>query len=148
MFGRTFWVSVVVVAALAPLAWSQTQPSWLMGFDLPTIGWVRYDKDGAIRGTWGINLGLGVSSRTFTAKDGLQPERLNFFWGWGTVGLIIPYLELGVTYPLPIDTDKLFCISAGGAVVLGGFFWHLIGYPFPSWWIYPVPLVGLSFWLP
>ncbi|MEM2368643.1 MAG: hypothetical protein QXQ50_10470 [Candidatus Bathyarchaeia archaeon] len=95
-------------------------PTLVIGLDFPTIGWVRYDKDGAIRGTWGFNLGLGISSRTYTAKDGLQPEKLNFFWGWGTLAILFP-----------MDTEKLFRISVGGLTVLAGSSFIGQGAPLP-----------------
>ncbi|MEM1684296.1 MAG: hypothetical protein QW650_08020 [Thermofilum sp.] len=139
-------IGLAVVTAVWGLAQVRPSPTMVIGLDFPTLGWVRYDKDGAIRGTWGFNLGLGISSRTYTAKDGLQLEKLNFFWGWGTLAILVPYLEIGATYAFPMDTDKLFCVSAGGIVAFAGLVAALAGYPLP-WWVYPAPYISFSFWL-
>lgn len=151
---RRFAVPLALVVGITAAGFAEEMPKLTMviGLDFPTIGWVRYDQEGFIRGAWGFNFGLGVSSRNYTAKEGLQPEKLNFFWGWGTIAVIVPYIEFGITYPLLVNADKLFCLSAGGAAVFAGFFTYLAGYYLPwwgyrPWWVYPVPLVGFSLWL-
>ena len=126
-------VLVVLIALVGALAYGTPKPSWMIGLDLPTIGWPAYDKDGTLKGVWGLNFALGFSFRNFTAEDGLQPGRFNFYWGWGTVLLFLPtYLEVGALYPFVMDTDKLFCFSVG---IMGIFI------------ILPVPYVAASFWL-
>jgi len=123
----------VLVMLVGVLAYASPKPSWMIGLDLPTIGWPRYDENGALKRVWGLNLGLGLSFRYFTAEDGLQPGRFNFYWGWGTIFLFLPtYFEVGAMYPFVMDTDKLFCFSVGIVGILI---------------IYPVPLISASFWL-
>ena len=127
-------VSLTVLVMLVGVsAYASPKPSWMIGLDLPTIGWPGYDENGALRRVWGLNPGFGLSFRFFTAEDGLQPGRFNFYWGWGTTVLVLPtYVEVGAMYPFAIDTDKLFCLSVG----IVGIFLFL-----------PVPLISASFWL-
>jgi len=101
------------------------QPNTILGFSLPTFGSVHYDDAGNLRSVTGFNLGLGYSARHFRAEDGLQPNRFNGYWGWGTILLLLPYFEFGVSYPFEI---------AGGTqyVVLD------LGF------VYIIPTVGLS----
>lgn len=124
---------VVFVALVGTLVYASPQPFWMIGIDLPTIGWPTYDKDGTLRGVWGLNPFFGFSFRNFTAEDGLQSGRFNFYWGWGTAFWFVPvYVEIGAMYPVVMDTDKLFCFSVG---ILGVFI------------ILPIPYVAASFWL-
>jgi len=123
----------LLMAVLAVPAYTSAKPSWMIGLDLPTLGWPTYDQEGALRSVWGLNLALGLSFRSFTADDGLEPGRFNFYWGWGTSLLFLPtYFEIGAMYPGQMDTDKLLCFSLG---VMGIFI------------IYPLPYVAVSFWL-
>jgi len=84
--------------------------------DVPTVipwlvlSWTNYNEGGELTGYNGINLGLGVSFRTFLTKA----TQANLYWGWGTVVLVLPYIEFGVTY----QTDWVV-IDVG------------------TWWIYP-----------
>ncbi len=87
--------------------------------DVPTlIPWfvlslTDYNKKGELTGYIGINVGLGVSFRTFLA-NAMQANYFSVYWGWGTVLLILPYVEFGVIY----HTDWV-------AIDVG------------TWWIYP-----------
>lgn len=126
-------VLMVLIALVGALAYGTPKPSGMIGLDLLTVGWPAYDKDGTLKGGWGLNVGLSFSFRNFTAKDELQPGRFNFDWGWGKVVLFAPiYLEVGALYPFVMDMDKLFCFSVG---ITGIFI------------ILPVSYVAASFWL-
>jgi len=73
----------------------------------------------------GINLGLGYSMRHYTSSDGMRPGRLNFYWGWGTLVLILPYVEFGVSYPIALGGESQFVVDLGA--------------------LYIIPYIGLSF---
>jgi len=94
---------------------------------LPTIGWTHFDDAGNLVRVTGLNLALGYSARYFTSVDGLQPDRFNNYWGWGTFALIIPYLEFGWLYAIPMGAGSdLFAIDLG--------------------FIYIFPRIGLGFY--
>jgi hypothetical protein len=84
------------------------RPATTIGFGFPTFGKLGYDDSGNVEKMTGFNLGLGYSARYFTADDGMQPGRFNFYWGWGTVILLLPYVEFGWTYPFPLDDGKQY----------------------------------------
>lgn len=107
-------------------------PSIMFGLDLPTFGRPQYDEDGALRSVLGLNLGLGISYRSYIAEDGLKPNRFNFYWGTGTIVLFLPYFEVGATYPFNMDTYRFFCLSLGA---------------FLFFFIVPIPYIMVSFWL-
>jgi len=73
----------------------------------------NYNKEGELAGCVGINIGLGISFRTFLTSI-MQADYFSVYWGWGTVLLILPYVEIGVIY----QTDRV-------AIDVG------------TWWIYP-----------
>lgn len=78
-----------------------------MGFGFPTFGKLHYEA-GYLTRMSGFNLGLGYSARYYTAAKGFQPDRFNFYWGWGTVLLILPYVEFGWTYAFEIARGEQF----------------------------------------
>ncbi len=88
----------------------EMEPDQLFGLSLPTFGSVKYNDDGEIYRTQGLNLGLGFSRRNYTSEGGLQPDRFNTYWGWGTVLLVIPYIEFGLSYPLSIADGEQFIV--------------------------------------
>jgi len=77
------------------------------------LSWTNYNKEGGLIGYVGINVGLGVSFRTFLGKL-TQTNNFSTYWGWGTVLFFLPYIEFGFIY----QTGWL-AIDAG------------------LWWIYP-----------
>lgn len=82
------------------------------------VGWITRDNDGRVTGESGFNIGLGVSFRYY-GSQGLQPGRSNWYWGWGTVLFIVPYLEGGVAWKLSPQE--------GGLVLYLGL-WYLYPY--------------------
>lgn len=97
-----------------------------IGFpSLPTFGRTYTNQDGNLTTVKGVNILFGISRRYFSAEDGLQPYRFNGYWGWGTFALLLPYFELGFSYPFR----------------LGGVYITIdVGL------IYIVPWVGISFY--
>lgn len=91
-----------------------SRPGHMLGFSAPTFGTVHYNDRGALKSITGFNIGLGYSARYFTSDDGLRPNRFNGYWGWGTVLLILPYFEFGVSYPFEIaGGSQYFVIDLG-----------------------------------
>ena len=107
-------VAVLILGTTTPLAAQVAHPEHVLGFSLPTYGAVNYDDAGNLRNLTGFNIGLGYSARYFTSEDGLKPNRFNGYWGWGTILLIVPYLEFGVSYPFEIASgSQYFVIDLG-----------------------------------
>jgi hypothetical protein len=105
-------VLTLLVLAAAPAVGAEPVDR-VIGLAFPTFGWIDYNDDGALAKVSGINLGLGYSVRYFST-DPWIPEELNFYWGWGTVALIVPYIEFGFSYPIPIsDGDRYLVIDLG-----------------------------------
>ncbi len=90
-------------------------PSTIIGFDLPTIGWARYDAKDRLVGWRGINLGIGYSQKTYF--DPLKMDQFNPFWEVGTIALIIPYLGIGAEYPFAVGDEGNY-VSFSGAIGL------------------------------
>lgn len=127
--GWSVLVAVCFLMALSPVAiGADGKPGMTVGLgSLPTIGWTRFNENGQLVAVTGFNLGLGYSARYFRTEDGLQPDRFNNYWGWGTVALIIPYIEFGWLYAMPMG-------SKGGLFVID------LGF------IYILPHIGLGFY--
>jgi len=97
-------------------------PEHLFGLGFPTIGSLRYDDDGNLARATGFNLGLGYSVRYFTGSDPWEPEKLNPYWGWGTIILFIPYIEFGFSYPIPLGEGDRFLVVDFGLLYLVPYF--------------------------
>lgn len=92
---------------------TQFQPATVVAFSFPTIGSVRYGDSGYAKSFIGGNILLGFSYRSYTGV-GLRPGRFNFYWGAGTIILLIPYWELGFTYAIEIaQGEQLLNIDIG-----------------------------------
>ena len=87
----------------------------MAGFDLPTVGWARANEEGEIIGYRGVNLGLGYSEKRYF--EPMEFEEFNVFWGFGTVALILPYVEIGGDYAFAQRDDGSF-FTVGAAVGL------------------------------
>lgn len=61
------------------------------------VGWLRWDDAGRLTEIWGYHIGLGVWFRYYGAR-GFVTGQGNWYWGWGTVLFIVPYLEIGVAW--------------------------------------------------
>lgn len=111
MRGATL-LAVAGVLLVGMLGVAADGPKMVIGFSLPTIGFVNYDKSGNISSVTGFNIALGFSARYFF--DGLQPNRFNGYWGWGTLVLLLPYLEIGTAYAFPVGGgDQYFVLDIG-----------------------------------
>lgn len=83
-----------------------------LGLSLPSFGRVHYSEEGVLNKLTGFNLGLGYSVRYY--NRGFEVEAFNLYWGWGTVLLLIPYVEFGLSYPLPIgEKGNLLVLDLG-----------------------------------
>lgn len=97
-------------------------PRIIVGLSLPTIGTVEYDTSGRIVATRGLNFLLGVSYRRYFRS---LHSGLNFFWGSGTIILIIPYWEFGLDYAIPLGYKQFMSIDL--------------------YFLYVIPLLGITF---
>ena len=116
-------LAVVSVLFLGMLGVAADGPKTMIGFSLPTVGFVNYDESGNITSVTGLNLALGFSARYFF--NGLQPNRFNGYWGWGTLVLILPYFEIGTAYAFPVGGGDQYIVLDIGL-------------------LYIVPYIGLS----
>ena len=109
------FVGVLLIGLLGQVAWADDQePDRLFGVSFPSFGSVRYNDEGEIHRTSGLNLTLGYSSRHYTGDGGVQPNQFNSYWGWGTLVLVIPYVEFGLSYPFALgDGDQFVVIDVG-----------------------------------
>ena len=107
-------VVVLILGATTALANQVAHPEHVVSLGFPTYGNINYDDAGNLRNLTGFNIALGYSARYFMSEDGLKPNRFNTYWGWGTVLLIVPYLEFGVSYPFELaNGDQYVIISLG-----------------------------------
>ncbi len=94
------------------------KPSMVIGFSLPSFGGARYGSQGYIKSMFGGNILLGISYRSYTGI-GLRPGRFNFYWGIGTLLLLLPYWEFGFTYPLSLaNGEQLLNLDIGVLYIL------------------------------
>ena len=97
----TALLALALTAAWGAAAAAQpTGPQHQLGFSFPTFGWVHLNEAGQVEYVNGFNFALGISHRTY--PNGLAPGKFNFYWGWGTLVVIVPYFEGGVTYPISL----------------------------------------------
>ncbi|MFW6266621.1 MAG: hypothetical protein ACOC21_03535 [Halanaerobiales bacterium] len=87
----------------------------MVGLDLPSVGWAQYNDSGLLTGYRGINLLVGYSAKNYM-NPGIKNEHFNTFWGWGTYGLINPYVELGADYPFAVEESSGNYWSVGGSI--------------------------------
>lgn len=120
---------VGVVVSSAAIALGQTRADGTpfesaLGLSLPSFGRVHYNEEGVISKLTGFNLGFGYSMRYYSR--GFEVEEFNLYWGWGSVLLLIPYVEFGLSYPLVVgEKGNLLVLDLGV--------------------IYIVPRLGISF---
>jgi len=116
LFGSVLLVGAAVSIGLVGAA--AEGPHTVIGFSLPTIGVVHYNEAEQITSVTGFNIGLGYSARYFYAEDGLQPNRFNGYWGWGTIALILPYIEFGTAYPIPVGRGDQYIVFDLGLIYI------------------------------
>jgi len=120
--------SVLLIGLLGQVAWAEDQePNRLFGLSFPSFGSVRYNDEGQIRRTSGLNFALGFSARYYTGDEGLQPNRFNPYWGWGTLVIVLPYIEFGLSYPFELADGEQFAVIDIGL-------------------LYFIPYVSVSIW--
>ena len=100
--GMSITVMLLIVVALSAATVAETQPRHVLGFGIPAFGTLHYDETNSLASVSGFNLALGFSTRQFKNESGLQPNRFNSYSGWGTLLFIIPYVEIGAYYLIPI----------------------------------------------
>lgn len=103
-----------VVACFSASALASDTPERVIGLGVIAYGTVHTDDAGNIAKITGFNLGLGYSARFYRSEGGLQADRFNGYWGWGTVALIIPYVEFGASYAFEVGkNNQLITIDLG-----------------------------------
>ncbi len=78
-----------------------------IGFDFPTVAKVNHNESGEIVSLLGANMGLGISYKRYFQP--LQPNKINPYWGVGTIAILVPYVAVGVDYAM----DNGFYIGGG-----------------------------------
>ncbi len=72
-----------------------------------SIGGVRTNRDGAITNTYGVNLFLGFSGKSYW--NPVETNRFNPYWSYGSILLIVPYVGVGMDYVF----DSGFYVGVG-----------------------------------
>lgn len=68
-----------------------------IGLDFNMFGTnVIYNGSGSIVAASYINLGLGITFKNFFSP--VEFNKFNFYWQWGTICLIIPFIGVGGEY--------------------------------------------------
>ena len=120
---KNYTIRFAVVGAAAGSA-SSVSP-FRAGLSLLAYGRVIYGDSGQITGYQGINWLLGYTAQYYFNKNGMQSNRFNPFWQWGTIGLLIPYIGIGGDYVIPTSKTSDVVLTIGT--------------------IYVYPYIGLSF---
>ena len=91
-------IGFILVLSLALFAESKdlSQVNTQIGFDFPTIAKVNHNEDGQIVSLLGANVGLGISYKKYF--NPVQPNKINPYWGVGTVAILVPYVAVGADY--------------------------------------------------
>jgi len=92
-----------------------TGPQYQVGFSFPAFGWVTLRDDGRVDRVSGFNVALGLSYRKY--PQGLTPGRFNFFWGYGTLAVVLPYIEAGGTFPFALNEAGTQTVNVDVGVV-------------------------------
>ena len=111
MQGRVSLAIVVVVslALLVPVVGfaqdaAPQKPTTQIGLGFIAYASTHFDDEGVFKSVSGINWALGYSKRNYFS--GLTAGQFNPYWGWGSIVLLIPYVELGTTYAIGLNDDK------------------------------------------
>ncbi|HOQ40179.1 MAG TPA: hypothetical protein PK561_07200 [Fervidobacterium sp.] len=85
----------------------------------PTMLYGRavYGDKGQIVGYNGFGIGV-VFRNYFDSVNGMKKEQFNWFWEWGTVALLIPYVGVGGDYVMPLSETNDFVITIGTIYVV------------------------------
>ncbi|MEJ6951631.1 hypothetical protein [Natronospora cellulosivora (SeqCode)] len=99
-----------------------------IGLDLPTVGWGIFNDADEIIGWQGVNIAFGYSRLNYF--EPLKYNEINPYWQWGTVVLVVPYVGVGIEYPIEVnDGDGI--VSINGSI-------NLVT-------VMPVPGIGVSY---
>jgi hypothetical protein len=112
-------------------------PKFQLGLDSLTIAWPSTDDKGGIVNSFGLNLGLGISYRSYF--EPLYPGKGSLYWEAGTVLILIPgWVGIGYDYRF----NEQFYVGGGvqiaPLVLLTGLLAGL-----PTWPIYPSIHLGV-----
>jgi hypothetical protein len=102
---------------------------YMLGSSFPNLGWAQYNDDGLLTGYTGFNLTVGYSAKYYFTP-GMKADTFNTYWGWGTLFVILPYVEAGVDYPF--------------AEAKNGSFWTVTG-SVGLYCFIPAPSISLSY---
>ncbi|MFC1767309.1 hypothetical protein ACFLZ2_01995 [Candidatus Margulisiibacteriota bacterium] len=83
------------IPAFADLASADVQTG-LVILDLPGLSAVDRNENNEITSFTGVNLGLGISHRSFF--EPVKANQWNNSWDIGTVALLIPYVGIGTDH--------------------------------------------------
>lgn len=121
MENREYLVVVVILLGLlgflflftpsVQAAETRAAPSFIIGLDLPNIGWAVTGEEGEILGYRGFNLGLGYSSKTYF--NPVEYDAVNTYRSFGTLALILPYFGVGADYIMEVGDTSLFQVGGG-----------------------------------
>ena len=105
---KLFLVTTVILVCSMAFAGS-TSPalSSRAGLGLLAYGKAIYGGNSQIIGYQGINWGIGYTAQYYFDKNGMQPNKFNPFWQWGTVLLILPYIGIGGDYVIANKTSDI-----------------------------------------
>lgn len=88
--------------------------TWI-GLDTILVGRLTRDEEGKLESILGMSAGIGIAYRRYF-KTAEEFKTLHPYWELGTMILLWPYGALGVTYPIPLDSEEkkigsLFCLD-------------------------------------
>lgn len=69
------------------------------------VGWLRWDDSKPANSERGFHIGFGVWFRYFGTSEAQSGKPL-WYWGWGTVALLVPYIEAGVAWRIGPPTSS------------------------------------------
>lgn len=105
-------------------------PKFQVGLDSLTFAWPLANPEGGITSSIGLNLGLGVSYRSYF--EPLYPQKGSLYWEAGTFALLLPYAGVGYDYRF----NETF-YAGGGVTFLP---WALL---LGAWPVYPTIHLGV-----
>lgn len=109
-----FVMTMLMVISSGALA--AEKPEYVIGWAFPNFGWVQYNDADQITGYKGFNLGFGYSSKTYY-EPGVEMDDFNNYWGWGTLAFIVPYLNIGTDYAIPVNDHSFVTVGGEAGIV-------------------------------
>lgn len=93
---RIILALLALVLGVASAEATAKVPKFQVGFDSITFGWPSVDAKGGVTSSFGINVGLGITYRSYF--EPLYPESGALYWEAGTVILLDPFVGIGYDY--------------------------------------------------